>query len=217
MAMRPAFPFFEGADPMKPLITILLSLILALPAFATVDPDPDQIGVYFDDNADLHCLDVPPSTPFWAHVFITRPTSPEVLAVEFSLCEVVEPGLEGMVFLLSTIWAGGGIIITPVVTDWCNDGVSYGFPVSLVPQQENLLLVSFQYMLLAPMTLEFKLGPHPLPSIADGLPAYLGAGNEIIPLGVSSGDPDLPVASVNGCNVIPVESRSWGGIKANFR
>jgi hypothetical protein len=201
---------------MKPLIAFLLSLILALPAFATVDPDPDQIGVYFDTDADLTCIDVPPSTPFWAYLIVTRPTSPEVHGIEFSLCEEVEDGYQGMLFRLSAVWTNGGIN-PPFPIDWCNEAVAHGFAGPVLPVQGNAVLVSMQYMLLAPVSLDFYLGPYPVQSIEDGLPAYLGADHEIISLGVSSGDPDLPVASVNGCNAIPVESRSLGDIKANFR
>lgn len=202
---------------MTSLSVFLLLLILALPSFAVVDPDPDQIGVYFDENADITCIDMAPSTPFWVYVIITRPTSPEIHGVEFSFCPAVEPGYEGMVFRLNAMWAGGGIDITPVIIDLCSDGAIRGFVVPIVPQQDNALVLSLQYMLLAPMTLDFHLGPFPAPTFDNGLPAYKGAGDEIIPLGVSSGDPDLPVASVNGCNAVPVENANFGEVKALFR
>lgn len=202
---------------MKSLSVFLLLLILALPSFATVDPDPDQIGVYFDENADIACTDMPMSTPFWAYVIITRPTSPEIHGVEFSLCTAVEPGYEGMVFRLDAMWAGGGIDINPVIIDLCSDGAIRGFVEPIVPQQDNALLLSQQFMLLAPITLDFHLGPYPVPTFDNGLPAYQGANGEIIPLGVSSGDPDLPVASVNGCNAVPVESADFGMVKALYR
>ena len=72
-------------------------------------------------------------------------------------------------------------------------------------------------MLLAPMGLNFYLGPYSVQSVEDGLPAYVGIGNVIYPLGVSSGDPGLPVASVNGCNAVTVEGTTFGGVKCLFR
>lgn len=33
-------------------------------AAATIDPDPDQLGVYFDLEADENCLSVVPACPF---------------------------------------------------------------------------------------------------------------------------------------------------------
>ena len=203
---------------MKTPIILFLALIFTIPAFATIDPDPDQIGVYFDTNADVTCIAMESSVPFWVYVIITRPTSPEIHGVEFSLCEVVDPGMEGMLFRLSPIWENYNPDIMPVLDgDWCNEGVAAGFFGPIVPQGDNALLVSIQYMMIATMTVDFHLGPMSAPSIPNGPPAYLGAGDEIIPLGVSSGDPDLPVATVNGCSIIAVENVDFGSIKCLYR
>ena len=201
---------------MRSLIVFLVSLAITVPGFATVDPDPDQIGIYFDTNADVTCIDVLPSTPFWAYLIITNPSSPEILAIEFSLCVEVVGGSPGMLFRLSVVWENDNIG-DPVLTDWCNEGVARGWAVPIVPQENNALLVRFQYMLLADMGLNFYLGAFSTQTIEDGLPAYLGTGDVVLPLGVSSGNTGLPVASVNGCNAVPVKDSTFGGLKCLFR
>ena len=200
---------------MRFLIVTLILVGSVVPGFATVDPDPDQIGIYFDTNADVTCIDVPPSVPFWAYVVITNPSS-EILGVEFSLCIEYIGGYESMLFLLSDEWWFGPRI-QPVELDWCPGGVIMGWGTPLIPQEANAVVVGLRYMLLSDMGLQFYLGPVFPPSIEDGLPAYLGTGNVVLPLGVSSGDPGLPVASVNGCNAVTVEGTTFGRMKCLFR
>jgi hypothetical protein len=201
---------------MRFLIVVLVLVVSVIPGFATVDPDPDQIGLYFDTNADVTCIDVLPSTPFWAYLVISNPSSPEVWGVEFSLCVEVIGGSPSLLFRLSEDWEIDDVS-QPVVIDWCNDGAIRGWASPILPQDNNALIVSFQYMLLAEMGLNFYLGAVSTQAIEDGLPAYLGTGDVVLPLGVSSGNTGLPVASVNGCNAVPVEGSTFGGLKCLFR
>ncbi|MCP4195387.1 MAG: hypothetical protein GY768_32710, partial [Planctomycetaceae bacterium] len=65
--------------------------------------------------------------------------------------------------------------------------------------------------------IEFFLVSAIVESIADGLPAYESHG-EILPLGISSGSPEVSVANVNGfCDVISNEEVSFGKIKSMYR
>ena len=201
---------------MRFIIVVLLSVAIATPAFATVDPDPDQIGIYFDLNADVTCIEVAPSVPFWAYVVITNPSSAEIFGVEFGLCVDTFGAGEGMLFSLGEEW-WISVLINPVEFDWCTEGVTVGSAEPLLPQGANAFVVGLQYMMLTEMSLDFYLVSTPTQSIEDGLPAYLGTGDVVRPLGVSSGDPDLPVASVNGCNAVTVEVSSFGGMKCLYR
>ena len=201
---------------MRFLIVVLVSVVSVIPSFATVDPDPDQIGIYFDMNADVSCIDVPASVPFSAHVVITNPSSTEIRDAEFSLCVETIGGSEDMLFKLSEHW-WFGFIVGPPEWDMCTDGVYVGGGDPLLPQGVNAVVVSFQYMQLVEMGLNFYLSAAPNQSIEDGLPAYVGTGDVVIPLGISSGDPGLPVASVNGCNAVPIEGSTFGGLKCLYR
>jgi len=200
------------------LVNIALIILLgALPGLATVDPDSDQIGIYFDYNADVTCIDMPLFLPFWAYVIVTNPTSPEIWGIEFSLCVEIFDGNEDMLLRLSEQWEGGSSSIPPFDIDWCADGVMQGFAYPVLPQSGNTLMVSIQYMLVSDIAVDFYLGPVSNQSIPDGLPAYLEPGGLLHPLGISSGSSALPVASVNCCNVVPAESTTFGKLKCLYR
>ena len=199
------------------LLTVFFVVIGGTPSNATVNPDPDEIGIYFDTNADSVCMTVAPSIPFSAYLIITNPSSAEVWAIEFSMCTEFIGGDESLLFRLSEIWSAGFIEL-PVVMDWCLDGRAIGFYEPVPQVGDNVVLVQLQYMLLADMAVKFYIRPHPVETIEDGLPAYEDEGGVVLTLGVSSGDPNLPVAAVNGeCDVIPVESKTFSGLKCLYR
>ena len=201
---------------MRLIIVALILLTNVNPSIATIDPDPDQIGIYFDSEANVACIDQPPSTPFWAYLIITSPSSTEVQGVEFSLCAEVEGGNTGLLFRLATVWENDPIG-DPVVTDWCTEGVVKNWAVPIVPQGGIALLARFQYMILADVGVNFYLGPNSDQSIPDGLPSYRGFEGIVLSLGVSSGDPSLPVASVNGCNAVNLNLSTFGSLKCLYR
>jgi len=194
-----------------------LVFLAGTPAFSTLNPDPDEIGIYFDTSADAVCITAVPSVPFSAYLIITNPSSDEVWAIEFSMCTEIVGGDESLLFRLSETWSAGFVDLG-VVYDWCLDGRVIGFYEPVPWVGENVVLVQLQYMLLANMDVEFYLGPYPVETIEDGLPAYADANNVVVPLRISSGGPGLPVAAVNGqCNVVSVESKSFSGLKCLYR
>ena len=198
-------------------LTAVFVLACGAPSSATVNPDPDEIGLYFDINADTVCMNVAPNIPFDAYLIITNPSSAEVWGIEFSMCTEFTGGSESQMFKLSEVWSSG-FVDPAVIHDWCLDGRAIGF-FDPVPQVgANVVLVRLQYMILVDMGVKFFLRPYPVETIEDGLPAYAGVGGVVLPLGISSGDPGLPVAAVNGdCDVVSVESRTFSGLKCLFR
>jgi hypothetical protein len=185
------------------------------PAAATIDPDADQLGVYFDLEADENCLTVVPSLPFFAYVTITNPSAAEIHGLEFGYHLEVPEGSEGLLFRLANFCPGECF-------DWNNtDPLDGDYVVGLaspIPGAgADVIFITWQFMLLAPMTIDFYLGPAVVQSLPDGLPAY-EIGGSILPLGVSSGDVNLPVASVNGdCRAVAVTDASWGHVKSLYR
>lgn len=197
--------------------SILLMYLLPAVAFATVDPDPDGIGIYFDTEATSVCATVTPAVPFSVYLVITNPTAAEVWGIEFTMCAEVVGGHQSHLFRLGDTWYTRFIDLG-LVYDWCTDGrvVSFLEPAPRVGDQ--VVLVGVQYMLLADVGVDFFLGPHPAESVADGLPAYLDGNGTVVPLDVSSGDPRLPVAQVGGdCSVVPVATSTFGRLKATYR
>lgn len=199
---------------MKIVIAVLAILTIAAAATATVDPDPDQIGVYFDLKAETTCMDVGISVPFFAYVIITNPTA-EVQGFSFAICHEAPPGMEGLVFRLASSWPTEcPPPIDTSIIDWCNLGhaqICYS-PVPPVPG--GVVVMPFQYLLLGDVPVKFYLGP----TAGGEAPGYLDPDGAFIPLGISSGSPDLPVAQVNGdCSVVPVEESTFGRVKAIYR
>ncbi len=199
---------------MRILVLVFAISVAGTCGYATVDTDPDQVGVYFDINADQTCLSVGPSLPFNVYVVLTNPSQPEVFGYEFGYRVVVPPGAEGLVFRLQNLsgcwdWSGD---------PWYESDYVCGLASPIPIVGSNAILVTWQFMLLVPdITMEFYLGPAAVESIADGLPAYANS-DGIFPLGVSSGDVALPVAAVNtDCMVVAVEQMSFGELKRWYR
>ena len=194
-----------------------LVFLAGTPGYSTLNPDPDEIGIYFDTGADAVCLTTAPNVPFFAYLIITKPSADEIWAIEFSMCTEIIGGDENLLFRLSEIWSAG-FVDHGVVFDWCLDGRVIGFYEPVPWVGDNVILVQLQYMLLADIGVEFFLGPYPVETIEDGLPAYADENEVVVPLRISSGDPSLPVAAVNGqCNVVSVETKTFSGLKCLYR
>ncbi len=201
---------------MKIVFAVLLMFLWAGSAGAVVDPDPNSLGFYFDLNADVNYLDVAPDTEFWAYVTLTNPTWDHVMAFEFGFELVVPAGTEGMVFRLADTLPPTSVQCGPgpgVLQGEYINGMGTPYPTS-----EATILVRLMYLTLAPMTIEFYLGPTSVPSVPGGLPAIMNSDNVIMAVGVSSGDVNLPVAEVNtGNQPVAVESATWGEVKSLYR
>jgi hypothetical protein len=199
---------------MRTMVALVVLVLLASVGYATVDEDFDQVGVYFDLGADVTCISAAANIPFSTYVILTRPSEPEVSGFEFGYRVVVPEGQEGLVFRLANtspciFWDG---------FDWPEGDYVCGWASPAPFTGDNVILVTWQFMLLVPdLPMQFYLGPATVESIDDGLPAYQGASG-ILPLGVSSGDPALPVAAVNGdCSVVSVEGMNFGRLKSLYR
>jgi hypothetical protein len=185
-------------------------------AGATVDPDPDGIGLYFDESATTACAVAGVAHPFPAYLVITNPTAEEIWGIEFSMCTETAGGSPSQLFKVVTWYAG--FLDLGIVYDWCVDGRAIQFYEPVPRVGDHVVLAMIQYMILTDMTVSFFLGPHPAESIPDGLPAYLDGNGAVLPLQLSSGNPDLPVAQVNGdCAVVATETTTFGRLKATYR
>ncbi len=203
---------------MKKLVVLLLVSLMATSAFATIDPDPNMIGIYFDMNADVNCTAAAASTPFFAYVFVTNVSHDQVYGVEYGYrVETVPAGQDAMLFRLAEILPAGALNVGNSTDKMVGDYIM-GFATPVPGAGANVLVATWQYMLLAPMGLDMHIGPAVVESIPDGLPS-LEIGGVIVPLGVSTGDPSLgiPAATVNGDCPVAIENASFGSVKSLFR
>ncbi len=202
---------------MRCRLGFLAVLLCASTVTATVDPDPDQLGVYFDLDADENCLTIEPSVPFFAYITITNPSAAEVHGLECSYRLAIPEGFEGLLFRLAAIQPVG--ICDPTVdnTDPSRGEYIIGLASPLPGNGSNVTFIQWQFMLLENFTVDFYLGPSFTPSLPNGLPLY-EFGGALQPLGVSSGDVNLPVASVNGdCRAVRTETTNFGSVKSLYR
>jgi hypothetical protein len=199
---------------MKKLVVLLLVSLMATSAFAVVDPDPDMLGIYFDMNADSNCLpSQPASAAFFAYAILTNPTVPGVEAFEFGYENVVPVGFETSLFQLATTLPSGAIDVgdgTPI------QGNIIAGLAAPVPAAPATILVTWQYLPLAVFPMEMYLTASNPSSIPGGLPVIQAEG-ELMQVGLSTGGPEFPVATVNTGCAVATESDTWGGVKSLYR
>jgi hypothetical protein len=198
---------------MKKLVILLMLSLMATSAFAVVDPDPDMLGIYFDLNADDNCLTTAANVPFFAYVILTNPTVPGVEAFEFGYENAVPVGLETLIFQLATTLPAGAIDVGDGIPTGGNIIAGLAVPVPAAPAT---VLVTWQYLLLTPMPVEMYLTASNPSSIPGGLPVIQAEGS-LRQVGLSTGGPDNPVATVNAGCAVATESDTWGGLKSLYR
>lgn len=199
---------------MKPFIFILMALTWAAPGYATVGPDPDQIGVYFDTEAEITCVTEYVGTPISAYVIITNPTFPDIRGVNYSFC--LDTGGNDLDVLVYPIWPPGCFGDIDPIPDFCLDGPPVHCPYTPDPSGTEVVAMTFSVRLFGHFTVDFYLGP--LPG-ADGeeMPTYWGEDGVHRPLSVSSGDLALPVATIGGDCPVPVGETTFARVKCLYR
>lgn len=186
------------------LVAASVALAIVPPARAGTDPQPDGVGIYFDQAATQTWCTGRPFSPITAYLIITHPDSPAGIAgVE------VQVDIAGG-FELGHSYAGG---IMMVVDYW---PCARPFWVVPLPHADAVAVATVEVMLFGAEIVEFRLGPCS-PSVLPGMPAYCpGDRTAPRPLYVASGDFSLPVARINGEPVVPVNASTWGAVKGLY-
>ena len=86
----------------KMLVPMLLCLLACSPSSACVDPDPDQMGIYFDQGATIYCTHAFMGNTVELYVVYTRPTLESFQGFEFGMAIEGGPG--------QLVWNWGNII-----------------------------------------------------------------------------------------------------------
>ncbi|MFH1844260.1 MAG: hypothetical protein ABIF77_13735 [bacterium] len=196
---------------MKPLFTCLLLclFVIAAPPFSGADPGTDGVGIYFDLDGQVNCLDVPPFTPVNCYVIATNVSSPG--------------GVLGYAFTIAT--AGPfllGNYTQPCINiiGWPDIACGLSAPYPWAP---TIVLISVSFMVMSPEPVYLSVLPYSFGSVIPGFPVYEdgdapGTYRALFPAaGQGPGGEWLPVACVNGDCPVPTESETWGGLKALYR
>jgi hypothetical protein len=171
------------------------------------------MGIYFDMTADNNCIDVGANQAFFAYVIMTNPTVPGVEAFEFGYENVVPAGFETLLFQLATNLPAGAIDVgegTPIA------GNIIAGLATPVPAAPATILVTWQYLPLGVFPIEMYLTASEPSSLPGGLPVIQAEGT-LMTVGLSTGGPMNPVATVNAGCVVGVEEDTWGGVKSLYR
>jgi len=196
------------------MLSITLSAALSSQkAFAVVDTGPDIIGIYFDLNAEFGDTFAGVNVPFNAYVLLTYPTELEIWGFEFSysFTTCCDPA---NIFRLANDLPPQSIDLGDNSDTMSGEyvvGMAAPLPAAAVVQ-----LVRWQFLLLAPLTIEMELVPTSTPSLPENVPAY-EAGGFIVPLFIGGGCSGQGAAKVNTTCGLPVEVQSFGKIKALYR
>ena len=204
---------------MNYLLLISFLCLFAFSASGVLDPTPNILGVYFDQNADVRCINSPASVPFFTYLILTNPTPAAVNAYECGLEFRVPEGMEGLFFQLSSNIANGEVEGIDVGV---NDALGGDYIVGLaepVPTRPATILHSWQHMLLAVFPVEIYLGASSAPSIPGEYPVIQDADGSILFQAGLLLWPGYPVGGVNDASLcpFPVEARSFGSLKSLYR
>ena len=187
-------------------IFLLLGSLLLVhgPAAVQADlPGPDALGLYFDEEAQTIELDVEVGASFEMFLILTHPT---MNAIE---------GWEAAVILTNgntvttTDFPVGSQPLFSGPEDWA---VSMDSP---MPCNVLTKLAVFTVLTVSEEHAPIYLGNISSPSLAGDFPSVKISGGDWSALGLSSEDPDLPVAAVNGST--PNDLNSWGSVKSIYR
>jgi hypothetical protein len=205
-------------------LTMATVLLCAAPAFAACDGVENALGVYFDQGSYAeNCFEPVPTTPFTMYFVFQHGTLPDFHGIEFSWRFEPQPA--------SAINYGY----------WWNCGTDLWDPYNVylgcwpgLPVSEPLVVLSFSYMLLAPLSAPsfVRVGPPPAQSLPGHAAVAGGDPLQIIPLNFCDDwdgadvtiDADgwtvpglAAIAPAGGCGAVAVVGATWGSIKALYR
>jgi hypothetical protein len=193
-------------------VAILFLTSLAPDTLAVIDPEPDTIGIYFDQNADSGGSFVGANIPFTAYVILTNPTEFEIWGFEFGY-EIITSGDPSAFFRLSTELPAQSIDLGDSSEILSGDYV-VGMAIPL-PSTAAVTLVQWTFLMTTNMFVSLEMTPSRIPSLPGDLPAY-EVGGTIVPLRIGGGCFN-GVAQVNESCPLASETQSFGNVKALYR
>ena len=184
----------------------LLLIALLVPTLAVADPvlpGPDALGLYFDPEAgSIDLMLLAPGSYEVDHI-LTNPTMAFITGWQTSF----------------TITGGAQVSLLelPVgATAVANGPVD--FAATLAEPMPATVLTKLAVFTVESSTLgnaQFYLGTATLPAVPGNLPCVQLPGGTWQQVGVASGDPAVPVASVTALTA--TQQTSWGQVKGLFR
>ncbi len=185
---------------------LLTGLMVLMAGVAIAEPElsgPNALGLYFDGEAATSDLTLAEPTTIQVHLLFTDPTIAFITGWEAKVT-------------ISTGAAVTGISL-PLGTTTVKDGPSEWSTTMSSPMPCNALtkLAVFSVASAAEQNTFLYLGNVDDPSIVSSLPAVQLQDGSWSAVPVSSGDPTIPVATINSST--PNDNTSWGNLKSLYR
>lgn len=194
-------------------VTLLL-LVVLMPAgvWAGLDPDPDQMGLYFDPLGETVSIEAAFATQVPVYILYTNPTLTAVRGFECGLT-VLSLGPSTYSIIVNTVYPVQGLNIGQAPGATANYIVGYTEP---VPTSAPTILAQVNLIYLDDTPLYLFLGPADPASLDSDLPIVMGEDYALLKTGLSA--PDGPAATINAEGVvIATEKAPWDSIKALYR
>jgi hypothetical protein len=198
----------EGEMKFTSAIAVFFLLTLATSSGAQIDPDPDGIGIYFDEAATQTSATADVGEDVVAYLVATHPSQSGGLAM-----------WEAVVSASPYAVVQGGTSLGHNVAANMPGGQTYAFVVfcySPLPPFQNPMVLATLVVTpadVAPIDLfvggyDYEIPMYRLEDPLSGEDRFWYPG---------SGSVDLPVARINGDAPVVVDSTTWSAVKATFR
>lgn len=184
----------------------MMLAVLLLPGLAIADsglPGPDALGLYFDPEAGSIDLSLLAPGSYQVDLILTLPTMEFVTGWQVSFAIVGGAHITGVELPLGATATADG------PTDFAAT-MSTPMPATMLTK---LAVFTVESTVLE--NAQFYLGAVASPTVAGNLPCVQLPGGLWQQIGVASGDPTLPVASVS--TQTSVQGTTWGTVKSLFR
>ncbi len=205
---------------MRTVLAILMIGLVASPALAILDDGINSLGVYFDSDGNIDCLD--PPTLFVTHnmyFIVAHPTPANLSGYEFAWR--FDPPIEASAIVMETVLPPGAMNIGK------ENSLLVSFANGLVTAEATVLArCTFILLDTVPTETYITVGPA-TPARLPGHAAILGAmepGLTVMALRENGGAIDAEGWAVPGVASLdclphgePVDPATWGGIKALYR
>ncbi len=196
----------------KTLLLLTVSLMVATSAFAILDDAENNIGLYFDTNADVVCTTANFIDHVPAYFILTNPTMTSTRGFELGMNVIGRTNTSVTVTYpvnatdVGAAGTGGNDF---------NYIAGYASPMLTTPVT---ILATLDIFYLDQVPLDFILGPAAPSSDPAGENVMIMLEDFSLVPGSTSNEPGLPAAQINGaCVVVDNEDASFGAVKALFR
>lgn len=194
---------------MKKLLVLGLLLLMASTAMAQIDPDPNGIGVFFDQAGTIRCGQATGGM-LSVYVIASNISCPGGIGGWEANVTMNAPGL----MYLSAVLAGTGPINLYTAPEF---QVGLGVPMGYAP---NMLLATVNYFVMAGTPGTFFVGPIVHPQSIPGAACYADGADvgHLVPFQPPQGLWTLPAALLNTpCGLVGADPATWGGVKGMFK